>query len=630
MEVFGLSRKIQIKRGLEIHVPQLDVGEQGFTTDSKKLFIGSNSGNIEYAKKTDLDIAISAVTVDSEVVLARNGETTLDARLDKMQNEMDVYEEEVVLARKGEVTLGVRLDKLLGVTNKKAFSSKLPHYDEELGEYVNLEWYWQSLREGKVYTTEFTKFDVSPNPIGTKKDDNEGLIAVPSTNTIKGQDDYVNIGLFKPIDVNGYVDENDDYHVTAIEGDGRFANDGSNGDVWVMNMVGYLKYYETDTTWGVSYSDVLQPDFEVISEAVKPDGSIRPYLLHAKYIAGRNPVDGKLASISGVYAEYVNMSHNGQITEFKAKGNQYSGKTTHDDFWAQLMFWLKYANTNNEAHMKGCISYHLQYVNKLVETGVNRVVVTTSQANNLVVGSTVSIGDYGTGTISTDGQSTQNYNKANRVTITSIEDLGNGDSAVYVDSPVFDTTLTTTITTYPWNAGSCDDVLGVDGSPTSVTSGKEPFIINGIEMMVGGYEVLQNVIIYNDNSDPLDYKIQVWACYDCTKYATSITADYDLVGYELAQTNNSWQYIKETKVDPNHPSILVATQVGASSTTGYGDGLYTDSPTTGTRVWLSLGYLNNGSLAGLRCLGANGSLGSSYWAFLARMSGTGRSRRRAG
>ena len=507
-----------------------------------------------------------------------------------------------------------------------------PYFDEKKGEYVNLDIFWNSLRRGKIYTVEFNQFDVSPSPLGVKKDDNEGLVCEPSTNTVRGRNDYENIGLFMSIDVNAYVDENDNYHVTAMKGDGRFKADGSNGDVYVMAMPGYIKRYSDENVWGISYSDVMHPGYEIIDEAVKPDGTIRPYLLHAKYVAGRNPHENNnLASISGVHPEYVGMSHNGQIDKFKEKGVQYSGKTSHDDFYVQLMFWLKYATTHSQSIMTGCSSYYYQYTNLVPETGVKRVIVTNAQANNLLVGSTVSIGDYGEGSINADRQAAQNYNIAERVNITEIVDLGDGNSAVYVDSEAtFDTILTTTITTYPWNTGSCDDVLGTDGSPYSNTSSKEPFIINGIEMMVGGYEILQNLIIYNNNTDPDNYKIQVYACYDCTKYATSFTEDYDLVGYELAQTEQTWKYISKLGIDPNHPSVMVPTGTEASSTTGFADGVYTNTPITGTRVWRSLGYLSNGALAGLRCLGANGWLSDSSWYILGRLSATGRSHRRAG
>ena len=524
-----------------------------------------------------------------------------------------------------------KLDYVEQITNIKS-RLQLAHFDHTKQEYVNLDQFWHSLRNGKIYTVEFNQSDVSPSPLGVKRHDNEGLVCEPSTNTVRGRNDYEQIGLFMSIDVNAYVDENDDYHVTAIKGDGRFKNDGSMGDVYVMAMPGYQKRYADQNVWGISYSDAMHPGFELLDEAVKPDGTIRPFLLHAKYAAGRNKHENNnLASISGVYPEYVGMSHNGQITEFLKKGPQYSGKTSHDDYYVQLMMWLKYATTHSDSVMKGCQSYYLQYTNLVAETGVKRVVITNAQANNLLVGSTVSIGDYGDGTINADRNATPNYNIANRVNITDIVDLGDGNSAVYVDSPnAFNTTLTTTITTYPWTSGACDNVLGQDGSPTSNTSGKEPFIINGIEMMVGGYEVLQNLIIYNNNTDPDNYKIQVYACYDCRKYATSPTNDYDLVGHELVQTDQAWKYISKIEIDPAHPTVMVPVEAEASSTTGFADGVYTNTPVTGYRAWRSLGRLADRADAGLRCLTASGSPAAANWAILGRLSATGRSRRRAG
>lgn len=526
-------------------------------------------------------------------------------------------------------TLKLRLDAM---TLEQKNSVTLPHYDDNLGEYVGIAQFWNNLRNGKIYTTEFYQYDISPSSDGTKKDDNAEMVCEPSTNTVKGRNDYENIGLFMSLDVNAYVDENDNYHITAIKGDGRFKKDGTNGDVYVMAMPGYIKRYSDDNVWGISYADTMYPGFELLDEAVKIDGTVRPCLLHAKYVASRNPHENNnLASISGVAAEYSGMSHNGQIEKFKQKGAQYSGKTSHDDFYVQLMMWIKYATLNSDNVMKGCQSYFYQYENKVVETGVNRVIITNAEASNLLVGSTVSIGDYGAGSISTDRTSAQNYNLAERVNITDIVDLGDGNSAVYVDSANFDTTLTTTMTTYPWNAGGCDSVLGQDGSPYSNTSGKEPFIINGIEMIVGGYEILQNLIIYNNNIDTNDYKIQVYVCYDCTKYNTgSVTDDYDLIGYELAQTDNSWKYISKIGIDPNHPTVMVPIEAEASSTTGFGDGLYSNAPTTAFRVWLSLGLLYYGARVGLRFLYATFSLSTASWAFLGRLSATGRSRRRAG
>jgi hypothetical protein len=46
MEEYG-NMAIKLKRGLEATIPTLQEGEPGFTTDSKKLFVGSDAGNIE-------------------------------------------------------------------------------------------------------------------------------------------------------------------------------------------------------------------------------------------------------------------------------------------------------------------------------------------------------------------------------------------------------------------------------------------------------------------------------------------------------------------------------------------------------------------------------------------------------
>ena len=55
------GRKIQFRRGLGINTPQFDVAELGFTTDDKCLFIGSDTGNIEIAKKAELDSVSTSV-----------------------------------------------------------------------------------------------------------------------------------------------------------------------------------------------------------------------------------------------------------------------------------------------------------------------------------------------------------------------------------------------------------------------------------------------------------------------------------------------------------------------------------------------------------------------------------------
>jgi hypothetical protein len=41
-----MSKTIQIKRGLKAGLPNLDVGELGYATDTNEFFIGTDSGNV--------------------------------------------------------------------------------------------------------------------------------------------------------------------------------------------------------------------------------------------------------------------------------------------------------------------------------------------------------------------------------------------------------------------------------------------------------------------------------------------------------------------------------------------------------------------------------------------------------
>lgn len=50
-----MSRTIQHKRGLEKNLPQLKVGEFALTTDTKKVFVGTDNGNVEVTNKAAVE-----------------------------------------------------------------------------------------------------------------------------------------------------------------------------------------------------------------------------------------------------------------------------------------------------------------------------------------------------------------------------------------------------------------------------------------------------------------------------------------------------------------------------------------------------------------------------------------------
>ena len=49
-----MTRKIQVRRGLAANLVALDEGEIGFTTDAKKLYVGTAAGNESIVKAEDL------------------------------------------------------------------------------------------------------------------------------------------------------------------------------------------------------------------------------------------------------------------------------------------------------------------------------------------------------------------------------------------------------------------------------------------------------------------------------------------------------------------------------------------------------------------------------------------------
>lgn len=41
-----MANKIQVRRGLKANIPTLSAGEPGYTTDTRELYIGTGSGNV--------------------------------------------------------------------------------------------------------------------------------------------------------------------------------------------------------------------------------------------------------------------------------------------------------------------------------------------------------------------------------------------------------------------------------------------------------------------------------------------------------------------------------------------------------------------------------------------------------
>ena len=491
--------------------------------------------------------------------------------------------------------------------------------------------YFALRRNGKVFTTKIYKWETSTSPVGVKMNANENMVAEPSVGRTEGRDDYAQYGLFHHFTCNFSVDENGFNHVDALEGQIGFTKYGK-VQVGEVTMSAWFGIEDTTEAVLYHYSDSqteLTP--YPMKESINPDGTISPFMIHAKYAAG--DIDGVpysskgLAPANGCQATQARnpVSYTGMITYMHKLGGHYCGTTSWDLFYRQLMMIIKYATTHSQSIMAGCTSYSNQNQNLVEETGVMRVVLTKAQAAGYVIGSYVSIGDVGSNT-NKDRYYSYMHNKAYSVKVTKIEDVDDSNAAVYVDAPeAFDTTLTTWISTMPWRSGATDEVAGSDGSPNSNTNGKDPYKIQGIETCIGAYEVLGNVVMDIVTGADGNPARDVYVCEDASTLSSNIAtvrANYKKAIAQVAYTAASWKYITEETTDPNL-GIMIPTKVGGGSTTGFADGLYTDAGTSGQREWLALGNLNYGASAGLWLLNAYFGWSHANWYIVSGVSPNG-------
>lgn len=495
-------------------------------------------------------------------------------------------------------------------------------------------------KDGKKYGVHFDNYDVTPSSNGTRLFDAVGMTAAPSTNAVRAVNDFDGKGCFAYLEVNGSVDENGDFQVQYIKDiDNEFSR--TKYDTWCLYLTQYV-YRKFDSNGEDTVISDTRHSAEWLPEggAIRPDGTIRPFVAIAKYMSGDN-ADGVASSISGVSPK--NYSFQSSLTKFRAKGTQYCAETSQDSERMTRLMEIAFATRHSQSVMAGCNWWWTQATATVQENNAERIIISKSAAKEFVVGGTVSIGN--ANSLTSEGKANNDrglsglHAKANKVKITKIEDYDSNNAAVYVDNggqkfstaptSVSGVTCETIISTMPWNTGGCDEVLGSCGSPVSNTSGKEPYILFGVEMSSGFWEPKGNTVMKIEN-----HVMRPYICYDCTKMTTAgaTTDDWIALGYAIPDNKGSWKYISKLGYSADDPEVRYPVEVAATSSTGYADGLYTENlETTGDsqREVLGSGDLGGGSLDGRRVAYLNHGLSGSTWFFAARLSACGRCGRKA-
>lgn len=495
-------------------------------------------------------------------------------------------------------------------------------------------------KDGKKYGVHFDNYDVTPSSNGTRLFDAVGMTAAPSTNAVRAVNDFDGKGCFAYLEVNGSVDENGDFQVQYIKDiDNEFSR--TKYDTWCLYLTQYV-YRKFDSNGEDTVISDTRHSAEWLPEggAIRPDGTIRPFVAIAKYMSGDN-ADGVASSISGVSPK--NYSFQSSLTKFRAKGTQYCAETSQDSERMTRLMEIAFATRHSQSVMAGCNWWWTQATATVQENNAERIIISKSAAKEFVVGGTVSIGN--ANSLTSEGKANNDrglsglHAKANKVKITKIEDYDSNNAAVYVDNggqkfstaptSVSGVTCETIISTMPWNTGGCDEVLGSCGSPVSNTSGKEPYILFGVEMSSGFWEPKGNTVMKIEN-----HVMRPYICYDCTKMTTAgaTTDDWIALGYAIPDNKGSWKYISKLGYSADDPEVRYPVEVAATSSTGYADGLYTENlETTGDsqREVLGSGSLHPGAIDGRRNAALHFGLSTSSWAFAARLSACGRCGRKA-
>ena len=488
--------------------------------------------------------------------------------------------------------------------------------------------------DDKVYTVRFPLWETSNTSTGEKLDDNADRYCHPATDTVEEDSNYGE--AWKSYDCNAVVDANGVRHITAIKGMGNFKDTGK-VDVFCLFRTYYQKIWVEDGYLYISRSFVPRDGYNVVPQAINKDGTISSYFTIGKYVVG--DIDGKLYSSKGLIpAHYLNMgssqhpseeefsdgiSYNGCITLMRAKGsNYYSAGLMSDYMHILTTFYLKFATKNTQSIMKGNTDNNYQYAVSTPESNVNRVILTTAQANNIDINSYVSVGDRESNT-NNDRVNAYLHNIAYDVKVIGKEVIDSGHTALILDHAPFTTTSTTWVSTMHERSGFSDYIKGRTGSVGSNTNGKHGFVLDGIELAVGGYEVAGNAFmdIINDSSDR-----EVYYTNDASKLTSTVaTAKSTYKKSDMVirpQNFNAWNYITEYGFN-TEDGLAVPTksgQSGSGSGVGYADGFHPGDGKSGQREFLLLGNLLNGTNAGLSYVYGSNSLGSGYWSFLARLS----------
>ena len=478
-------------------------------------------------------------------------------------------------------------------------------------------WFGRVLEDSRVHGVTTPRYAKSTSMIGELTDDSTGLVCTPSTEYTAGSDPFAHLPQFWCIEVGAEKKadgSHDIYYVEHIDD----AKDVRSGEhlCWVLQKNTWKREWQDSEYKHLKTRCHPASGYKRWPEGTDRTGKVHEYIAHPKYYAGIG-ADGHITCGTGL-APVNRTSHQAGVSKWRARGAQYSGASGSLAKFLDAMVRLKYGRKGNSGKIEGCTSYNYQYTAAISETGVERVILTTAQAANLLVGSAVMLGIQS----GADRNTASNYSVFDAKLIKSIEKVTIDDteySAVYIDNggKTFDTEAGKSyLSTSPYYSGWNDNVLGRDGSRYSPTSGKEPGMIQGVEFMNGSYLIVSDELWQWSQKSDGDYLFDCYKCYDQGKVGSAINANYEKVDVPSVLVPKdtaawTWKYITDNAINDDvlWPEAITASGSG----TGVGAGFYCVPAASGVRSAWCFGLLNGGGPAGVACRHSGFSPSDAYW-----------------
>ena len=392
-----------------------------------------------------------------------------------------------------------------------------------------------------------------------------GLVAGVGTDAATADNDFDNIYPWSARRrCCGVWDADGNFIVNAYKGEPGYTEDGSNGEVWVEHSLFYFKHIYDGEAEEIAISATPLAGYAPAPIFQSNNGEGAPYQKAYTAAFPMATVGGKATSRAGVFSEIYSL--NTGMTEARKLGGNYTVTTTAEWYTECLYMWVEFATRNLQSVMNGAsnMPYSATYKAIVAEENTNRVVITTAQANNFVVGQTIGV-----------GTSLGSINIANNRIVTAIEAYDGTNSAVVFDGDPVKIAVGNIIFALAWINGSCNSVLSSSGSPVSNTNGKYNCVYRGKETPYGNsFECIADVLLNREGEGTAEspYTYDPYFLPDPTKYANgSITDDYVKMNYSVPGADG---YAKTLGKDDRFPWVRMPSAIGAASTTYYADYYY--------------------------------------------------------